>query len=135
MKTRINALLVLLVATALNSNAQQIKTPSFSDVNLNELRKTVVANLLEDNLIEKRKADVYLFLRDSGIFLNGYPLEAQLSAKYQRLLDPFELGTGPYRTVLLSQDCTAVGDFMENSFHGKSKGRLRIEYTSSLFNQ
>ena len=105
----------------------------FSSINLNELRKTVLNQMMKDELIDNKRARVYLFLTEEGITFNDQKLSKELNAKYTQLLAPFEIGTGPDRTVFLSKDCTAVGDFKEDAFHGKMQGRLRIEYTQKPF--
>ena len=105
----------------------------FSAINLDELRRTVLNQLIKDDLINSKKAKVYLFLKEDGITFNDQKLDKELNAKYTRLLAPYEIGTGPDRTIFLSKDCTAVGDFKEDAFHGKMQGRLRIEYTKRPF--
>ena len=105
----------------------------FSEINLNELRKTVLTQLMKDNLIRNKREVVYLFLREDGITFNDQKLNNELNLKYTNLLAPYKIGTGPDRTLFFSHDCTAVGDFTENKFYGKMKGRLRIEYTTRKF--
>ena len=112
---------------------ESLSSSRFSAINLNELRKTVLDQLIKDNLINSKKTKVYLFLKEDGITLNDHRLSEELNTKYALLLAPYEIGTGPDRTVFLSKDCTAVGDFKEDAFHGKMQGRLRIEYTQRLF--
>ncbi len=103
------------------------KKGRFSGINLKELRRTVLTQMLKDGLIKNKRETVYLFLRADGITFNDQKLSSELDSKYQQLLSPFNIGTGPHRTLLFNDECTAVGDFTENRFHGKMQGRLRTE--------
>jgi len=105
----------------------------FSAINLKELKRTVLNQMMKDDLIDSKKSKVYLFLREEGFTLNNQKFSSALNEKYTKLLAPFDIGTGPNRTILLTEDCTAVGDFTEGNFRGKMEGRLRIEYTQKPF--
>ena len=126
----ISMLILLSVSSGIS---QDLDKGRFSDVNLNELRNTVHKHLLQDDLINSKSDTVYLSLREKYMALNGQAFSQALRSKYTKILAPYNIGTGPNRTILLTGVCSAVGDFMENSFHGKSKGRLQIEYASRAF--
>ena len=123
----------LAIMMSLSCLSQQASNSRFSEINLKELRRTVLSNLKEDNLIESKKEEVYLFLKEDGVYLNATKFNSDRTEKYMNLLAPYQIGTGPDRTVFISKDCTAVGDFTENEFHGKMEGRLRLEYTKKKF--
>ncbi len=126
MKRTIPVLIFSLMALGL---CAQSKPGRFADVDLSKLRRTVLKQLTNDDLISGRKETVYVFLRPDGVSINDEALPQEASDKYVKLLAPFEIGTGPNRAVLVSKDCTAVGDFTEDSFTGKSEGSLRLAYT------
>ena len=129
MKTYLKSTLLVWCMINMSLGAIAQGKSRFSEINLNELRRTVIKQLLADDLIEHKKELVYLFLHEEGISLNGVRLGNSFQSSYQSLLSGFKIGTGPDRTILISRDCTAVGDFTnEGSFHGKSEGRLRVEY-------
>lgn len=132
MKTQPKFLVLALCLLLFGSTMAQ-DNKRFNDVDLNDLRKTIVNQLREDGLIKSKKNLIYLFLEDDGIKLNGEKLSDELSARYEKLLSPFDLGTGPYRTIYLAKDCTAVGDLTSGSFTGKSRGRLSIAEAQKSF--
>ncbi len=104
----------------------------FNHIELKELRKTVINQLIKDDLIEKRNDKVYLSLRDSKTLLNGEVLDTKLHNKYETLLKSFDIGRGAYRGIYLDNKCTAVGDFYKDSIRGKVKGRFNTkEFKSS----
>ena len=119
-------LLIGMVCVSFIASAQS--TPKFDEVNLAKLRKVVMNQLLSDDLIRNKQATVYFFLREDGILLNGKELAGNHQATYQELISDYRLGVGPDRAIYISADCTAVGDFSNGSFHGKSEGKLRIVY-------
>lgn len=103
---------------------------SFSHVDLPKLRKALLSQLLKDNLIQNRKSPVFFFLKeDGGMKLNQTKLSGEHVARYAKVLAEYDLGTGPNRVVLINPDCTAVGDFWDESFSGKSRGRLNLPET------
>ena len=98
----------------------------FENVNLSQLKKTVMKQLIQDDLIGNKREMVYLFLRADGISVNGERLEDGLQSRYKALLSGYEIGTGPDRTIFITPEGTAVGDFTDTGFHGKGEGKFNI---------
>lgn len=98
----------------------------FTHVDLQKLRKAVLHELLKDDLIANRKSQVFLFLGEEGIKLNRENLSDKLDKKYNVMLADYNLGKGPNRLILINPDGVAVGDFWDESFSGKSEGRLSL---------
>lgn len=124
---------LLMMVWVLPSSAQlfgESTAPSrFTHVNLKKLRKDVLNELLKDNLIPNRRSQIFLFLKEDGIEVNRLKLSKDLDNKYTSVLAAHELGRGPNRLVLINPDCIAVGDFWDESFSGKSEGRLSLQET------
>ena len=121
--------LLLVTSTAFSQTEEKKK---FNHIELKDLRKVVLNQLIEDDLIKKRSDKVYLSLRDSKTLLNGEVLDAKLHTKYETLLKSFDIGRGAYRGIYLDSKCTAVGDFYKDSINGKVKGRFNTkEFKSS----
>lgn len=123
--------ILLMMIWVLPTTAQLFdETPNekhrFTHVNLSKLRKDVIDQLLKDDLINNKKPEVFLFLKEGGIELNRMKLSPALNQQYVAMLSKYELGEGPNRMVLINPDCTAVGDFLGQSFSGKSIGRLSL---------
>lgn len=133
MKVSMKTLVViLLLICTIPGNAQlfddaPVGQHSFTHVDLPKLRKELLNQLIKDDLIQNRKSPVFLFLKeDGGMKLNRTKLSEALVATYTSVLVDYDLGNGPHRVVLINPDCTAVGDFWDESFSGKSRGRLSL---------
>ncbi len=120
---------VMLPCSAQLFDETPAKNHRFTHVDLQKLRKVVLNQLLKDDLIQNKKTEVFLFLKEDEIKLNRLKLPAALESRYTALLDDYNLGKGPNRMILISRDCTAVGDFWDESFSGKSNGRLSLPET------
>lgn len=126
--------MLLLIVGSLPVSAQlfdgtPVKQHRFAHVDLPELRKEVLNSLKKDDLIESKKSPVFLFLKEDGIYLNRMKLSGGLDTRYTKLLANFDLGKGPNRVIMITTECTAVGDFYDESFSGKSRGRLSLPET------
>ena len=126
--------MLLMMVWVLPSSAQLFdESPDrkhrFTHVDLQKLRKEVLHELIKDDLIPNRRSQVFLFLTEDGIKLNREKLSTALDEKYNALLADYDLGQGPNRLILINPDCVAVGDFWDESFSGKSKGRLSLPET------
>ncbi len=124
----------ILIVGALPVSAQLFddepaKPPRFTHVDLPKLRKVVLNHLYKDELIQNKRSQVFLFLKEEGIYLNRLKLSEDLNARYAAMLASYDLGEGPNRVILINRECTAVGDFFDESFSGKSRGRLSLTET------
>lgn len=117
---------VLIILVSHVSVAQNKDRSNFKDIDLKELRKVVLKELMNDGLISSKKESVHLSLRSQKTVLNGEELTDQLHQKYGNLAAQFKITRGSYRTVYITNQCTAVGDFYEDSFDGKVKGKMRL---------
>ena len=66
---------LLVTSTAFSQTEEKKK---FNHIELKDLRKVVLNQLIEDDLIKKRSDKVYLSLRDSKTLLNGEVLDTNL---------------------------------------------------------
>lgn len=127
-------LMMLLMAYTMPVSAQlfdeaPVQQHRFTHVDLPKLRKVVLNHLQKDDLIENKKSQVFLFLKEDGIYFNRVKLSEELNTRYAEMFAAFDLGKGPNRVLLINKDCTAVGDFYDESFSGKSLGRLSLPET------
>lgn len=109
------------------SFAQKSEVVNFKDIDLTELKKTIIQELLKDGLIEKRKDNVHLALRSEMTLLNDEVLSEKQHEKYGSLAAQFKIDRGSYRTIYITRQCIAVGDFYENSFSGTIRGKMDID--------
>ena len=127
MKKVTSILAVLMLLVLATEGMAQTKEVDFNSVDLKKLRKKVIVQLQNDGLLNNRKEKIHLELRTNTTVLNGEELDERLHAKYSRLADEFEIGRGSFRTIYITHQCTAVGDFHDGSFKGKMEGRMRIQ--------
>ncbi|WP_436515499.1 hypothetical protein [Ekhidna sp. To15] len=128
MNSRIKSILVfsffILIANA--TKAQESGTKDFKNIDLKELRKAFVNQLLDDGLIKRKKDDIHLALRSEMTLLNEQVLDKELHEKYGNLAAQFDIKRGSYRVIYITHQCTAVGDFLDDSFSGKIQGKMNL---------
>ncbi|MEO9483759.1 MAG: hypothetical protein ABJG47_09955 [Ekhidna sp.] len=107
--------------------SQKNDVPNFKDIDLKKMRKTIIEELLKDDLIKNKKEEIQLALRTSETLLNGKVLDDELHVRYGNIVAQFEVGRGSYRIIIINRQCTAVGDFHEDSFNGKAQGKLSLK--------
>ena len=107
--------------------AQENKTKNFKSIDLKELKKVFVDQLLADGLIEKKKEDVHLAFRSETTLLNDEELDEDFHKKYGDLAAKFNIDRGSYRIVYITRQCIAVGDFYKNSFSGRMQGKMDMD--------
>ena len=116
----------VLPASAQLFDESPAKEGRFTHVNLQKLRKELLKELMNDELISNKKSQVFFFLKEERFKLNHQKLSAELIEKYNAMLADYKLGKGPNRLILINPDGVAVGDFWDESFSGKSEGRLSL---------
>ncbi len=107
--------------------AQKNDEVSFKNVDLKEIRKTFVNELLKDGLIDRKKDDIHLELRTNITVLNDNTLAESHHQKYGDLAAQFNIDRGSYRVIYITKQCTAVGDLLDSSFSGKMHGKMSLD--------
>lgn len=110
-------------------NASASGKDQFASLDLLKLRKDIFHELLQDDLISKKKSQVFVFLQEEGIKVNQVKLSEELDRKYTKILASYDLGRGPNRLIVINPEGIAAGDFWDDSFSGKSEGRLSLPET------
>lgn len=107
--------------------AQDKAEVNFNLIDLNKLKNSIVSELRNDGLVDLKNEEIHLELRTSETVLNGERLNKVLHDKYTILSEEFGIGRGSYCRIYITRKCTAVGNFFEDSFDGKMKGRLNLQ--------
>ncbi len=121
--------LLLLIAAILTTQfafGQKNEPSNFQNIDLKELRKAFVNQLMEDGLIDRRKDDIHLALRTETTLLNDKILAKEFHEKYGNLAEKFDIQRGSYRVIYITRQCIAVGDFLEDSFSGRIDGKFSL---------
>ncbi|WP_462251539.1 hypothetical protein [Ekhidna sp.] len=121
------AAITLTVLSVNFATAQKNDEVSFNNIDLKEVRKTFVNELLNDGLIERKKDDIHLELRSNTTVLNDITLTESYHQKYGDLAMQFKIDRGSYRVIYITKQCTAVGDLLDNSFSGKMHGKMSLD--------
>ena len=133
MKSVLKTISVMMLSI-LTSTAFSQKKQSFQEIELKDLRKTVLNQLIADNIniIDNKREKIFLSLRANETLLNGDVLANELHSKYLVLLEAYNIGRGTYRGIYIDNKCTAVGDFFKDSINGKIEGKFSFKnFTSS----
>lgn len=117
---------ILLLLCVQFNYAQKKETTNFRDIDLKELKKIFVDELMADGLIERKKDDIHLSLQSERTLLNNKVLKEEFHEKYGNLAEKFNIERGSYRVIYITRKCTAVGDFLEDSFSGRVEGTFSL---------
>lgn len=102
---------------------------------LKSLKKALYKNLLADNQIPSKDADVQMLITPARFKVNeNNDFSPELRSKYSDLFGTYGLSPGSERKILLSTDFIMVGDFGEINFTGSVHGEfIQSKIAGSIF--
>ena len=102
--------------------------PNLGGLELRRLKKKLLKNLSNDNLITSKLDSIQIELPGDEIIVNGQILNASMFLKYSRLTA--KAGFGPEREIQINKDFIKVGDFTTDGFRGSGVGTFTEQMDS-----